>query len=192
MPHSSPTAQMDHHSAKAWQFYINREHPDELDLIRKRVGIAHRKAADANNALHSNSSTNAEAGPSKPRLSQPTVQAMAVDKPSVTDNSWQSDFHDICAFFANGGAHEENDDATVWASLGAEVSNIARHFTFIYLTGHQSRCRTAPSWPDFYTAHEKEIVEEIDRLVDLQKEREQAQAESSGSLQPKLESNSSP
>jgi len=140
---------MSHHSANAWQNYISREFPNELDTIRKRVGIARRKATHTNDSLHSNS-TNAEAGPSKPRLDLATVEAMAVDKPSLTDNDWKLDFQDICAFFANSSAHEESDDATVWASLEAET-----------------KCRTAPSWPEFYTGHEKEIVDEIDRLVDL-------------------------
>ena len=128
MPYSSPTAQMSHHSAKAWQYHISRELPNELDTIRKRVGIAQRKAAGTNNGLHSNSSTNAEAGPSKPGLGHTTVEPMAVDKPSLIDNAWKLDFQDICAFFANGGAHEESDDATVWASLEAEVSSITKHF----------------------------------------------------------------
>lgn len=118
---------MSHHSANAWQNYISREFPNELDTIRKRVGIARRKATHTNDSLHSNSSINAEVGPSKPRLDLAMVEAMAVDKPSLTDNDWKLDFQDICTFFANSSAHEESDDATVWASLEAEVSSTTKH-----------------------------------------------------------------
>lgn len=127
---------MEHHSARAWAGYISRELPNELDIIRKKVGIAHRKAADLNGVSQTKSSTNSEAGPSKPRPSQSAVETMEVDKPSAAADAWQLDFHDICGFFANGGAHEENDDAAVWASLEAEVISTIRLFEFLCLIAH--------------------------------------------------------
>jgi len=136
---------MPHHSAQSWQAYIKRVLPDELDNIRKKVGIARRKAADSG----SNSRTNQwdhvqnEAGPSNKAKHNPLAAEEGIQ---VTPKD--QDFQIICQFFASGGG-DNSDDEAVWESLAA-----------------LQPCRSAPSWPEYYQGREDKIMEEIERLIE--------------------------
>jgi hypothetical protein len=92
-----------------------------MDTIRKKVGVARRKAAD----FPTNSQTDQdkkEAGPSK---SQPTIDyRVSIIDATVHRDSEQLDFEDICRFFAAGGG-DNSDDEAVWASLASHVSQEA-------------------------------------------------------------------
>ncbi|KIM75432.1 hypothetical protein PILCRDRAFT_827355 [Piloderma croceum F 1598] len=137
---------MPHHSPPSWGAYIRRVCPDELDTIRKKVGIARRKTADAGNNSQANGSGQVqnEAGPSK--RSSPAIH----DSMSGIEaqDPQQQDFRDICQFFATGGG-EDSDDEVVWASLAS----------------HQP-CRSAASWPEYYQSQVDAITKEIERLIE--------------------------
>lgn len=110
-----------------------------------------------------------EAGPSKrAKLSDPVVDGgMPGIEAIVHQDLREEDFHDICQFFATGGG-ENSDDEAVWASLTSRVSGVDtlapyRPYTKV---GGQQPCRSAASWPDYYQGREKEIVDEIERLIE--------------------------
>jgi len=67
---------------------------------------------------------------------------------TIHQDTRELDFQDICKFFATGGG-ENSDDEAVWASLAS----------------HQP-CRSAASWPEYYQSREKEIMMEIERLIE--------------------------
>jgi hypothetical protein len=127
---------MPHHSSPSWQAYVRRVLPEELDTIRKKVGIARRKAAEAG----SNSRTNPldqvqiEAGPSdRAKLSPPAIdEGMPSVEATTLQDLQQQDFENICQFFASGGG-DNSDDEAVWESLAAYVSIIFRFIRAIYL-----------------------------------------------------------
>lgn len=139
---------MPHHSSTSWQTYVRRSFPDELDTMRKKVGIARRKAADAGSQSQINQSEN-QGGPSKrANLSPPGAGHGKTGIETVHLDPREQDFQDICRFFATGGG-ENSDDEAVWASLAS----------------HQP-ARSAASWPEYYQSRYEEIIKEIERLVE--------------------------
>lgn len=118
--------QMPHHSSQSWQGYIRRCFPDDLDIIRKKVGIARRKAADAgsNSQVDQVDQIQDEAGPSnRALLSPPDDSMLGVE---ATLDPQQHDFQVITRFFASGGG-DNSDDEAVWESLAAHVSDIMHY-----------------------------------------------------------------
>jgi hypothetical protein len=115
--------QMPHHSITSWQSHIRRSFPDDLDIIRKKVGIARRKAADTGSSSQTNhSEARDKGGPSK-RVksgSSSAGEGMVIED-TVHQDSREQDFQDICRFFATS-VGENSDDDVVWASLASRVS----------------------------------------------------------------------
>jgi len=141
---------MPHHSTISWQTYIRTKFPNDLDNIRKTVGIARRKAADAGSSSHTGQlDVQDEAGPLKrAKLSPPGAgDSMPGIEVTVHQGPRELDFQDISQFFATGGG-DNSDDEAVWASLAS----------------HQP-CRSAASWPEYYQSREDEIGIEIERLI---------------------------
>jgi len=142
---------MPHHSTSSWQNHITRNLPNELDNLRKKIGIANRKATDAKSSSRTQVPQNpTEAGPSKMPSREPTANdgdIQAMETTVLPQDVERQDFDDICKFFATGGG-ENSDDEQVWAALET----------------HQ-HCRSASSWPDFFRSRQDDVVKEIDRLI---------------------------
>lgn len=119
---------MPHHSIQSWTQHVNTKLPQVLESIRKKAGIARRKASDTESSatVSQLAATENEAGPStkRPKLNSPSGDSMQVVEP-ITDIGGQKieeqDFETICKFFASGGG-EDSDDDQVWATLAAQVS----------------------------------------------------------------------
>lgn len=131
---------MPHHSLGSWQMQVSSKLKTQLIDIRKRANIAFRKSLNGN----SEKSTGEERpGPSKkPRLAAlpatPTVSQATLER---------EDFEVICEFFANGGG-DDDDDERVWERLS-----------------QHRPCKSAESWPEYYTTHQSEVYARIEELV---------------------------
>ncbi|KAG2072585.1 hypothetical protein BDR04DRAFT_1096181 [Suillus decipiens] len=127
---------MPHHSLGSWQMQVSSKLKTQLSDIRKRANIASRKFSNGN----TEKSTGEERpGPSKkPRLIAPTVSQETLER---------EDFEVICEFFANGGGDDE-DDERVWERLS-----------------QHRPCKSAESWPEYYTTHQSEVYAHIEELV---------------------------
>jgi hypothetical protein len=82
------------------------------------------------------------------KLLMPEAALVPGVEATIHQDTRELDFQDICKFFATGGG-ENSDDEAVWASLAS----------------HQP-CRSAASWPEYYQSREKEIMMEIERLIE--------------------------
>ncbi|KAG2369378.1 hypothetical protein BDR07DRAFT_1388515 [Suillus spraguei] len=127
---------MPHHSLGSWQMQASSKLKTQLSDIRKRANIAFRKFSNGN----TEKSTGEERpGPSKkPRLAAPAVSQETLER---------EDFEVICEFFANGGGDDE-DDERVWERLS-----------------QHRPCKSAESWPEYYTTHQSEVYAHIEELV---------------------------
>jgi len=149
---------MPHHPSRSWLNFIWQVYKDEIVKIRRKVGIARRKAESLQ--ARQLVSDQREAGPSnKTKLSQPQV----VQDPNIEEQ----DFECISRFFASGGGDNGGDDEHVWSLL----------------TTHQE-CKSAATWPEFYEKHQPEIDENITKLY--QSENVSA-GPSADPLRPKME-----
>ncbi|KAG2061783.1 hypothetical protein BDR06DRAFT_945816 [Suillus hirtellus] len=127
---------MPHHSVGSWQMQASSKLKTQLTEIRKRANIAFRKSLNGN----TEKSTGEERpGPSKkPRLASPTVSQETLER---------EDFEVICEFFASGGGDDDNDER-VWEKLS-----------------QHRPCKSAESWPEYYTTHQNEVYAHIEELV---------------------------
>ncbi|KAF4605159.1 hypothetical protein EYR40_003942 [Pleurotus pulmonarius] len=91
---------MPHHTIKAWSEHL-RSHRADLEAIRKRVGIAQRKARQPLNSHE----THPLPSPSPPT---PTL--------SNTKTPYDTDMDHFCTFFASGRG-DNLSDAVVWCAL---------------------------------------------------------------------------
>ncbi|KAG1749934.1 uncharacterized protein EDB91DRAFT_1110461 [Suillus paluster] len=131
---------MPHHSVGSWQMQTSLKLKTQLTDIRKRANIAFRKSMPGN----IDKPTGEERpGPSK----KPRLAALPTSPTESQENLEREDFEVICEFFANGGG-EDDDDERVWARLSQ----------------HQP-CKSARSWPEYYTAHQSEVYAHIEELV---------------------------
>lgn len=131
---------MPHHSFASWQMQASSKLKTQLTDIRKRANIAFRKSLNGN----TEKSTGEERpGPSKkPRL------AVLPATPDVSQETLErEDFEVICEFFANGGGDDDNDER-VWERLS-----------------QHRPCKSAESWPEYYTTHQSEVYAHIEELV---------------------------
>lgn len=127
----------------------------QLTEIRKRANIAFRKSLNGN----TEKSTGEERpGPSKkPRLASPTVSQETLER---------EDFEVICEFFASGGGDDDNDER-VWEKLSQHVSCRCRLdiYSLVDRRVIQRPCKSAESWPEYYTTHQNEVYAHIEELV---------------------------
>ncbi|KAG1769162.1 hypothetical protein EDD22DRAFT_771304 [Suillus occidentalis] len=133
---------MPHHSLGSWQMQASSKLKTQLTDIRKRANIAFRKSLNEN----SEKLTGEERpGPSKkPRLSAlPTTPTVLQSQATLE----REDFEVICEFFANGGG-DDDDDERVWERLS-----------------QHRPCKSAESWPEYYTTHQSEVYAHIEELV---------------------------
>lgn len=120
-------AQIPHHSANSWYNYVSRNLQNELDTLRKKIGIAKRKAQDTKTSSAAKPvdqmSSNESVPLNRPSLdfptAEPNTQAMDTTVPQSLD---EQDFNDICQFFATGGG-DNSDDEQVWEALKTHVSS---------------------------------------------------------------------
>ncbi|KAG1801680.1 uncharacterized protein HD556DRAFT_1339188 [Suillus plorans] len=127
---------MPHHSVGSWQMQVSSKLKTQLTEIRKRANIAFRKSLNGN---IEKSTGEERPGPSKkPRLASPTVSQETLER---------EDFEVICGFFANGGG-DDNNDERVWEKLS-----------------QHRPCKSAESWPEYYTTHQNEVYAHIEELV---------------------------
>jgi len=82
-------------------------------------------------------------GPSK----KPRLAASATLRTQSQEALEREDFEVICQYFANGGGDDDNDER-VWAKLS-----------------QHRPCKSAKSWPEYYTAHQTEVYARIEELV---------------------------
>ncbi|KAG2154783.1 hypothetical protein DEU56DRAFT_725823 [Suillus clintonianus] len=129
-----------HHSLASWQMQASSKLKTELTDIRKRANIAFRKSRTANTEILTGEE---RPGPSKkPRLSAlPTASTLSHEALE------REDFEVICEFFANGGGDDDNDER-VWERLS-----------------QHRPCKSAESWPEYYTTHQSEVYAQIEELV---------------------------
>ncbi|OAX44234.1 hypothetical protein K503DRAFT_852800 [Rhizopogon vinicolor AM-OR11-026] len=131
---------MPHHSTASWQAQVSSKLKTQLTDTRKRANVAYRKGT----AKRVEKPTEEEKpGPSKkPRL------AASLTAPTQSQEALErEDFEIICLYFANGGG-DDDDDERVWAKLSQ----------------HRA-CKSAKSWPEYYTAHQTEVYAHIEELV---------------------------
>ncbi|KAG2159802.1 uncharacterized protein EDB93DRAFT_16771 [Suillus bovinus] len=131
---------MPHHSIGSWQMQAGSKLKTQLTEIRKRANIAFRKSLNGN----TEKATEGERpGPSK----KPRLAALPAP-PTVSQESLErEDFEVICEFFANGGGDDDNDER-VWEKLS-----------------QHRPCKSAESWPEYYTTHQSEVYAHIEELV---------------------------
>ncbi|KAG1899288.1 uncharacterized protein F5891DRAFT_954301, partial [Suillus fuscotomentosus] len=127
---------MPHHSVGSWQMQVSSKLKTQLTEIRKRANIAFRKSLNGNTEK---SIGEERPGPSKkPRLASPPVSQETLER---------EDFEVICEFFASGGGDDDNDER-VWEKLS-----------------QHRPCKSAESWPEYYTTHQNEVYAHIEELV---------------------------
>jgi hypothetical protein len=144
---------MPHHSFGSWQIQASSKLKTQLTDIRKRANIAFRKSLNGNSE---NSTREERPGPSKkPRLAAPTVSQETLER---------EDFEVICEFFANGGG-DDDDDERVWERLSQHVSRCLHISALPDLHFVQRPCKSAESWPEYYTTHQSEVYTHIEELV---------------------------
>ncbi|KAG0708804.1 hypothetical protein DFH29DRAFT_889085 [Suillus ampliporus] len=131
---------MPHHSVASWQIQTSSKLKTQLTDIRKRANIAFRKSVTEN---IEKPTMEERPGPSKkPRLAPlPTAPTQS------QETLEREDFDVICEFFANGGG-DDDDDERVWTRLS-----------------QHRPCKSAKSWPEYYTAHQSEVYAHIEELV---------------------------
>jgi hypothetical protein len=135
---SSLRGQMPHHPHNSWYGFISTKCKAELEDIRKRVGIASRKALHASAPVPVLESPKLEvaAAPSKRQKlhselpkQRETQEGPAPPTPkSIVDGvnhqdmkeDEREDFDAICEFFASGGGND-SDDEQVWLNLTNHV-----------------------------------------------------------------------
>ncbi|KAG1784016.1 hypothetical protein EV702DRAFT_958625 [Suillus placidus] len=131
---------MPHHPFGSWQMQASSKLKTQLSDIRKRANIAFRKSLNGN----SEKSTGEERpGPSK----KPRLAALPVTPDVSQETLEREDFEVICEFFANGGGDDDNDER-VWERLS-----------------QHRPCKSAESWPEYYTTHQTEVYAHIEELV---------------------------
>lgn len=153
---------MPHHSSLSWQSHLKRNFPDVVDLARKKVGIAQRKA-ESNDARANQSRM--QAGPS--HLPAKYDDSMNRVEATAQSDIVKQDFDTICDFFARGeSGSDSGEDEAVWAALTLHVSVFNNYYTLPFSHYMQQPCRSAASWPEFFTERETEIKREIEIRVD--------------------------
>jgi hypothetical protein len=130
---------MPHHSFGSWQMQASSKLKTQLTDIRKRANIAFRKSS---NGITEKSSEERPGPSKKPRLdalpAAPAISQVTLER---------EDFQVICEFFANGGG-DDDDDERVWERLS-----------------QHRPCKSAESWPEYYTTHQSEVYARIEELV---------------------------
>lgn len=130
---------MPHHSFGSWQMQASSKLKTQLTEIRKRANIAFRKSSNGNTER----STEERPGPSK----KPRLGALPAGPTVSQETLEREDFEVICEFFANGGG-DDDDDERVWERLS-----------------QHRPCKSAQSWPEYYTTHQSEVYAHIEELV---------------------------
>ncbi|KAG1825873.1 uncharacterized protein BJ212DRAFT_1316623 [Suillus subaureus] len=130
---------MPHHSFGSWQMQASSKLKTQLTDIRKRANIAFRKSSNGN----TEKSTEERPGPSK----KPRLAALPAAPIVSQETLEREDFEIICEFFANGGGDDDNDER-VWERLS-----------------QYRPCKSAESWPEYYTTHQSEVYARIEELV---------------------------
>ncbi|KAG1862222.1 hypothetical protein F4604DRAFT_1587589 [Suillus subluteus] len=130
---------MPHHSFGSWQMQASSKLKTQLTDIRKRANIAFRKSSNGN----TEKSTEERPGPSK----KPRLDALLAAVTASQETLEREDFEVICEFFANGGGDDDNDER-VWERLS-----------------QHRPCKSAESWPEYYTTHQSEVYAHIEELV---------------------------
>jgi hypothetical protein len=128
----------------------------QLTDIRKRANIAFRKSS---NGITEKSSEERPGPSKKPRLdalpAAPAISQVTLER---------EDFQVICEFFANGGG-DDDDDERVWERLSQHVSRCLHISTLPDRHFIQRPCKSAESWPEYYTTHQSEVYARIEELV---------------------------
>ncbi|KAG1864264.1 hypothetical protein DFJ58DRAFT_656120 [Suillus subalutaceus] len=130
---------MPHHPFGSWQMQASSKLKTQLTDIRKRANIAFRKSSNGN----TEKATEERPGPSK----KPRLDALPAAATASQETLEREDFEVICEFFANGGGDDDNDER-VWERLS-----------------QHRPCKSAESWPEYYTTHQSEVYAHIEELV---------------------------
>ncbi|KAJ6509479.1 hypothetical protein C8R47DRAFT_27300 [Mycena vitilis] len=152
---------MPHHTEKGWNHRLTQTLRADIEEVKKRVGIAHRKEQHR----HSQRSTAEEPLAKRTKLSdnaEATQRAEVTEDASrqtVDDDDVEQDLSAVAHFFANGGDTEPSEgdeeqsekDARVWRKLTDKTP-----------------CRTETSWEVFYNKHHSRVMELYDIIVDTQ------------------------
>jgi len=127
---------------------------DEVEVLRKKAGIAHRKAESADRARQEQGERevqqlddNGDGRP--PKRMKRSGSPFNVNEQESVDKDLEEDFNVICQFFATDGPGDEDEDPVV---------------TFDRLT-NQAKCKSAPTWVTFYNMHNIEVNDRFYKLT---------------------------
>ncbi|KAG1757636.1 hypothetical protein EDB19DRAFT_1658305 [Suillus lakei] len=125
-------------SARYAQFLLNEDPTMSTTVLLQAM---HKKVRQI--SRFANQPREERPGPSKkPRL------AVLLTADTVSQETLErEDFEVICEFFANGGGDDDNDER-VWERLS-----------------QHRPCKSAESWPEYYTTHQSEVYAHIEELV---------------------------
>ncbi|KAL0951270.1 hypothetical protein HGRIS_007984 [Hohenbuehelia grisea] len=139
---------MPHHTQTSWSNRLTGMR-DEIDKIRKRIGIARRKRESQNEARRSAS------------VLQPRNEPPSETSSDTRRSPLEEDFERICVFFYQGKAENLSDDES-WQLLAS-----------------QHQCQTETSWPEFYNRHHEKIYAQLQVWFGSQSEGDPGQGGSS-------------
>jgi hypothetical protein len=146
---------------------------DEVEVLRKKAGIAHRKAESADRARQEQRERevqqlddNGDGRP--PKRMKRSGSPFNVNEQESVDKDLEEDFNVICQFFATDGPGDEDEDPVVTFD---RLTNQARLNPFLLATGClnplslQAKCKSAPTWVTFYNMHNIEVNDRFYKLT---------------------------
>ncbi|KAF9015103.1 hypothetical protein BDQ17DRAFT_1418221 [Cyathus striatus] len=146
---------MPHHTIKSWKSFVGRDMADQIDNLRRRASIAHRKALSHQQALEKEaksreSSVAASTTTHTDSLTEPnTAQPIITTEYTAVQ---EEDLMAIARFFAfSGGDEDGQDDAEIWGQLKA-----------------QATCKSEKTWEEFWNKHSLEATRRYEALLNAQ------------------------
>ena len=136
---------------------------EEVDVIRKKAGIAYRKALS--------DQKNSPVVKEEPQ--DLNLDELGFGNPSQTDadanrrRDEEEDLDIICDFFVYGGDDQDDgaDQEQIWRRLASKVSINSAGMCLVIKAAFQATCKTASSWVEFYDQHYTVIQQRYSKLV---------------------------